>query len=129
LSPRSEFSDPARQIGQWHVDSTRQVARGRGKFLGLTHIDKDNGLAGPRGGAPIRLPRSMPGHPRAAGGTNGTKMLSWRAALRQTNQAATSRRFPDCPPKYHSAGVSTISRLNRPSPVAGFILDNRFYQD
>jgi hypothetical protein len=46
LSRRSEFSDPARQIGQWHVDSTRQVARGLGKFLGLTHIDKDNGLAG-----------------------------------------------------------------------------------
>ena len=34
------------QISQWHVDRTWQMARTRSEFLGLTHIDKDDVVAG-----------------------------------------------------------------------------------
>jgi hypothetical protein len=46
LSPGSKFPDLARQIGQRHVDGTRQMTRPRDEFLGLAHIDEDNDLAG-----------------------------------------------------------------------------------
>jgi hypothetical protein len=46
LSPSGKFPCPAWQIRQRHIDGTRQVARRRGELLGLTHIDKDNGVAG-----------------------------------------------------------------------------------
>jgi hypothetical protein len=45
LSPGGKFPGPAWQINQRHVDGTWQMAWRRSEFLGLTHIDKDNGVA------------------------------------------------------------------------------------
>ena len=102
LSPGDKFADPDRQIGQGHLNGTWQVSRGRGKFLGLTHIDQDNSRRWLRGGVAIRPPRSRPACPRAAGGTNGTGMLSWRA-LRESSRCAEAGRFPRCG---RSAGIT-----------------------
>jgi hypothetical protein len=97
LSPRSKLPDPARQIGQWHVDSTRQVARGRGKFLGLTHIDKDDRVAS-REAAPqlISLDPCWRIHARP---TEQTRQKCSHGELSETNQPATPRRFTDGSPK------------------------------
>jgi hypothetical protein len=46
LSPGGKFSGAAWQIGERHVDRTRQMARARSEFLGLTHIDQEQGVAG-----------------------------------------------------------------------------------
>ena len=46
LSPGGKFSGPAWQISQRHVGGTRQIARTRSELLGLTHIDKEQGVAG-----------------------------------------------------------------------------------
>jgi hypothetical protein len=46
LLPGGKFSGSAREISQRYVDGTWQMAWRRGEFLGLTHIDKDNGVAG-----------------------------------------------------------------------------------
>jgi hypothetical protein len=46
LSPGGKFAAPAWQISQRHVDGTWQMARRRGEFFGLAHIDKDNGVPG-----------------------------------------------------------------------------------
>jgi hypothetical protein len=46
LSPGGKFAGPAWQIRQRHVDGTWQMAWRRSEFLGLPHIDKDNGVAG-----------------------------------------------------------------------------------
>jgi hypothetical protein len=46
MSPGGKFPDPARQVGERHVNGTGQVSRTGGKFLVLTHIDQNNGLSG-----------------------------------------------------------------------------------
>jgi hypothetical protein len=51
----------------------------------------------PRGGAATRQPRSIPAHPRADDGTNGTEMLSWRALRGQPGRNAVPAHFPSRP--------------------------------
>jgi len=66
------------------------VARRRGEFLGLTHIDNDNGIAGRE--AALQLTNLDPYRRILARTTEQTtEMLSWRAS--EANRAVTQCRL------------------------------------